>query len=212
MDWRARQAHLVLEGSGSFVYIKVRGQTREPRLCYGTQDLTVAAALLIPFLPTTVYATTSCNSRFLLPDAPRRGRQHLCPWPPAWECGQWLRHGPFSSPSLLGVIFFPSILLHMLNLYPKGWPRLFGKKMAPDGLVPCCDLSQTPTQPDNFCSHYYSLQHATPLRWQVVSVAASSCQSESLASLLELLQALAFTTAAKEGKVCLFYRVAVKIR
>lgn len=84
-------------------------------------------------------------------------------------------------------------------------------RVSPDGLVSCCDTSQTPTQPESSCSHYYILQPAMPLRWHVVSVAAPSCQSESPASLLELLQALVFA-AFKEEEVCLPHRVATEMK
>lgn len=103
---------------------------------------------------------------------------------------------------MLGVIFVPSPLVYTLNLYPKGRPRLFAKRWL--HMVSCLVKIQHKLQPNprTSAANYYSLQHATPLRWQVVSVAASSCQSESPASLLEPLQALAFAIV-KEGKVWL---------
>lgn len=86
---------------------------------HSIQDLTVAPGLPIPSLSTTVWDTASCNSRFLLPDTPRRWCQWLlCPWPPALEMVRgW--HGTSSSPSLLRAIFFSFPLLHMLICIPK---------------------------------------------------------------------------------------------
>lgn len=49
MDWRSRQAQIILASSGSLVYtLWVRDQTIESRLCHSTHDLTVAPAHSFP--------------------------------------------------------------------------------------------------------------------------------------------------------------------